>query len=73
MMKNKDIALGKTYLVLVSNQLSPVIIGSRAEVRGWKGTNLATRKSVWIKTASKCRRELTGEQIEKMILQRSRT
>lgn len=69
-MKRKDIVVGEVYLVLVSDKLSPVIIKSLDSIIGWHGCNLATKKDVRIKTAAKCRKKLTPEQVETMLVSR---
>src|SRR4051794_21740749 len=58
----KQVSVGLTYEVLVSDKLVPVTLTKVCEWGGWYGTNLATGNAVRIKTAGRLRKQLDGEQ-----------
>jgi hypothetical protein len=60
-MTAKQVSVGLTYEVLVSDKLVPVTLTKVCEWGGWYGTNLATGNAVRIKTAQRLRKQLDGE------------
>lgn len=56
-MKQKDVVLGKIYVVKVSGHLAPVRLESVCSYGGWIGRNTTTGREVRIRTAAKLRRE----------------
>ena len=57
-MKKDDVKLGECYLAKVTDRVVPVRIDA-AKGTGWSATNLATGKTVYIKTAQRLRRKCT--------------
>ena len=57
-MKKNEITIGAVYSVKVSGRIVPVKIVKANPDGGWEGTNLATRKSVRIKSAQRLRRRV---------------
>ena len=60
-MTAKDVSVGLTYEVLVSDKLVPVTLTSECTWGGWYGKNKVTGHTVRIKTAGRLRKQLTGE------------
>ena len=57
-MKKTEVAVGKTYVVKVSGQLTRVRLAGESPYGGWIGKNLSTGREVRIRTAAKLRREV---------------
>lgn len=57
-MLKKDVLIGRTYAVKVSERIAPVRLDSASPHGGWNGTNLTTGRSVRIRSAAKLRREV---------------
>lgn len=66
-MKAKDVARGGIYLAKIGDRLVPVRIGMRSSYGGWEATNLATKRSVRIKSARKLRRRLAENEIADLL------
>src|SRR4051812_28260079 len=61
-MTAKDVNVGLTYEVLVSDKLVPVTLTSECQWGGgWYGKNNATGHTVRIKTAGRLRKQLDGD------------
>lgn len=56
-MKKRDVQLGKVYIAKVSGNLVRVRIDDENPIGGWDGTNLATGRSIRIRTAARLRHE----------------
>lgn len=54
-MKAKDVSIGKVYAVKVGEKIRPVRLDSVSRYGGWDATNLATSRTVRIRTAAKLR------------------
>lgn len=54
-MKNSDVKIGATYQAKVTNKVVDVRIDGTHEAGGWTATNLATGKTVRIKSAQRLR------------------
>jgi hypothetical protein len=54
-MKKKDIQIGGRYLAKVSGKLTVVRIDRESRYGGWDATNVATKRSVRIKSAARLR------------------
>lgn len=54
-MKKQDVVIGGIYIVRVSDKLAKVRIDRVSTFGGWDGTNLATGRSIRIRTAAKLR------------------
>lgn len=59
-MKKNEVQVGQTYIVKVSGKETKVRLVRESPYGGWDGTNLATGRSVRIKTAAKLRRLATA-------------
>jgi hypothetical protein len=57
-MKQRDVKLGGVYRAKVSNKLVDVRLDSVHHNKGWWATNLATGRSIHIKTAARLRFEI---------------
>ena len=57
-MKKNEVKIGQCYMAKVTNSVVPVRIES-VKGTGWSATNLATGKTVYIKTAQRLRHECT--------------
>jgi len=57
-MLKKDVVIGATYVVKVSEKLAPVRITEACSYGGWVGINTATGREVRIRSAQKLRRLL---------------
>ena len=55
-MKKAEVQIGQTYVVKVSGKLTTVRIDGESSYGGWVGTNVATSRSVRIKSAQRLRR-----------------
>jgi hypothetical protein len=60
-MTAKDVSVGLTYLVKVSDVEVPVTLTRECQYGGWYGTNLKTGHTVRIATAGRLRKQLDGE------------
>jgi hypothetical protein len=56
-MKKAEIKIGETYLAKVTNKVVPVRIDAEHASGGWTATNLATSKTVRIKSAQRLHRQ----------------
>jgi len=59
-MLKKDVVLGKTYVVKVSGKISKVRLDAESPFGGWVGTNVATKRTVRIKSAARLRGLVTA-------------
>ena len=59
-MKKAEVQIGSTYIVKVSGVLAKVRITGDSPYGGWRGTNLATRREVRIRSAARLRRPAAG-------------
>ena len=57
-MLKKDVRIGGVYVAKISDKLTTVKIDEASRFGGWQATNLATGRSVRIKSAQKLRREV---------------
>ena len=55
-MKKANVEIGKTYIVKVSGSETRVRLDRESQYGGWDGTNLATGRSVRVRTAARLRR-----------------
>jgi len=55
-MKKKDIIIGKTYVVKVSNKLAPVRITAENPLGGYNGVNTRTGRTIHIRGVQRIRR-----------------
>ena len=55
-MKKADVEIGGKYIAKVSGTLVAIRIDRESPYGGWDGTNLATGRSVRIRTAARLRR-----------------
>lgn len=58
-MKAKNVHVGDVYAVKVSGKIAEVKIDFETLPRGWVGTNLATGRTVLVKTAARLRYNVT--------------
>ncbi len=63
-MKKADIAIGTTYTAKVSDKVVPVRIDAEHASGGWNATNLATGKTIRIKSAQRLRGVYEGDENE---------
>lgn len=63
-MLKAEVAVGKVYLARVSDKVVPVRI-EREAGRGYEGVNLASKRTVYLKSAAKLRREATVDEIDR--------
>ena len=63
-MKKADITIGTTYAAKVSDKVVPVRIDAVHASGGWDATNLATGKSIRIKSAQRLRGVYEGDENE---------
>ncbi len=54
-MKKREVRVGQTYTVKVSNQLVPVRVTAESPYGGWVGMNTKTNREVRIRTAARLR------------------
>ena len=58
-MKKKEVQIGHTYVVKVSGKLTAVkITGESPYGNGWNGFNVATNRKVYVRSATRLRREV---------------
>ena len=65
-MKKDDVKIGGGYVAKVSDRLTGVVLVAASPHGGWVAVNLATRKTVRIRTAARLRRELTKEEFDRL-------
>jgi len=57
-MKAKDVSIGKTYAVKVSERICPVTLTGPCTYGGWYGRNENTSREVRVRTAARLRFEV---------------
>lgn len=57
-MKKSEIVIGRTYVAKVSNCLAHVRITGESRYGGWDAVNVATKRTVRIKSAMRLRKEV---------------
>ncbi len=55
-MRQAEVVIGQTYVVLVSGRSAPVRIDRKDDVKGWHGVNIRTSRGIRIWSAAKLRR-----------------
>lgn len=62
-MKKADVEIGGNYVAKVSGKLVAVRIDRPSPYGGWDATNLATGRSVRIRTAARLRRRIRSAEV----------
>jgi hypothetical protein len=67
-MKKSEVKIGAKYAALVSGKLQTVRIDSESIYGGWNATNVATGRSVRIKSAQRLRYEVSNDPKPRVVI-----